>query len=155
MKKLKACCSCRIPQETLAFTKEKRRHDGLSPTCRACRKIQDARYYASHIKEIKARTSQWDKANRNKRNAASRLRYAENPGMVKVRIRKWEKMHPEKVKVLRARGQKNLRDKVLPCYARKLLCDRTPLKAHQIPDALVNLKIRLIKLKRLCKNQKT
>jgi hypothetical protein len=83
---MKTCTKCGIEQLETNFTKDKSRHDGLFPQCKACRKIDKHLYYLEHKEDICANADEWCRQNRDASNVIKK-RYRDN-NKEKISVRK-------------------------------------------------------------------
>jgi ribonuclease PH len=82
----------------------------------------------------------WDKAHRPQKRAATKA---------------WKRANRGAVEASRRRRRSRHSAEVTPAYARHLLaCHSNILRRSDIPNAVVEVKQTIIKLKRLCQNQK-
>lgn len=79
---MKRCTRCKEYKDESCYTKESRRGDGLSPACRACKKVYNDYYH---------------KKNRDKQLAYMKKRYHENKEYYFAHIKRWRKENPHKV----------------------------------------------------------
>ncbi|MFF6928299.1 HNH endonuclease [Streptomyces californicus] len=84
----KRCTRCKAMKPAADFHKFSAADDGLRPRCRACRRPQSARYYRENRDEISRRGAE---------------RYARNPEVVKVRVKRYQAAHPEGLRRRQAR----------------------------------------------------
>lgn len=96
----KHCAKCGEMQALDGFSRDKTRHDGLSPYCKQCRKAYGRTYYEGHREQINAQSARWraehlDRAREAARDRA-RERYAGNPEKYKVANRASKARHRDK-----------------------------------------------------------
>lgn len=95
---VKLCLKCKEEKPTPEFYKDKTRNDGLSPYCKACRKVEQ--------KEDRIK-------NKDKRYAQQRRYVAANPEKVKKWSRNYQEKHSDKVDTSRKIYYDNNRDHIL------------------------------------------
>jgi hypothetical protein len=132
----KKCSKCKEPLPLDWFSKNAARYDGLQNVCKVCTAISKRANRERNRKYVKA----WG------------LR---NPEKVKARKKKGSRGNSETRRMAhkRSRKRRDIKD-VINChdrYIKKLLCDGTSLKPKDIPQELVELKRKHLKVHRQLK----
>ena len=88
----KICYKCREEKPLEEFYRDKTRKDGRHSLCKTCSNQRMKLYYQKNSEEIKNRARNWEKNNREKRNAS---------------VKKWKDMHRDEI---RAAGREYYRE---------------------------------------------
>lgn len=78
MTKEKTCAKCCSSYLLSEYHSDKGKKDGLSSSCKKCKKAYRASYYAKNSERLKAESMSWFEANKERRAESSRQYYLEN-----------------------------------------------------------------------------
>lgn len=162
----KECRCCKQTKPATEFTRDKSRKDGLRIYCIECGRKKNreawdpAKGHERYMANRKARTeyartrlaSLTDEQNADrlqKRRARERVSEKAKAGKERYKAN-----HPEKAKEAMRVANKAARDALSDSYLRDLLKEGTKLKAHEIPQSIVELKRAQMTLKRELRDEK-
>lgn len=81
---MKICSRCGLPKDLKEFCKHRSRKDGHSGICRGCSKIVKAEYRSKNPDKIKAYSSRYYSAHKDRENAKARVYRKANPERFKA-----------------------------------------------------------------------
>lgn len=129
--------------ETMRKSQEKYRLKNLEKVRERSRKSAKKKYQENPEK-FKKRAKQQRTKHLPKVLQRYKEKYWSDPEASRKAARDWAKNNPEKVRTM----HKKQRDELMPCYVRKLMCDRSILTSSDIPDNLILIKKAHMTLKR-------
>jgi len=172
----KVCANCKVPKPRAEYYVRRASQDGLCTICKACncakssawskanRKRANARGRKQYWKDVKKSRAYHRKkmaeywrrdleANRAKNKVVMRKRYNANPRYFINRSKKWQAANMKKHAAINKGWRTRNPEKWEAIEARTALSKRLPVPTTIWPEPLVNLKVKLIKLKRYAKGQ--
>lgn len=90
----KKCSKCREEKPSEAFSRDRKRDDGLQNYCREC---GSAYYHANKARQLR-QAKEWTENNREKRRVATRRWKKRNPEKISAMNRKYREKYPEVAK---------------------------------------------------------
>jgi hypothetical protein len=96
MSALKKCLKCGMTKPRSEFNKDKQKKDGLRPSCRSCRRIENQRDYKRHKETRLRKNKEW------------RQRNPERAATIGIR---WKKENPERWAAILARANRRREEK--------------------------------------------
>lgn len=136
---MKTCSKCKVEKDVSAFSKNRRKKDGLRPECKACQAETNRKEYSKN-KESRAETSRkWQAENKERHRELSRNWVASNKERVaetgrkwyednKERrlgtVRTWRQAHPDKLKAYCAKRRAQKKEALCDC------CTLTEMAAY-------------------------
>lgn len=141
----------------------------MTPIQRIQKHIRDARYYRNNRDKVLARVKAYEKAHRNAITARWRAKAAAHPEWVRrhnrknyqrhrdsfiKRAKEWISSNRDRHNEYTKKTCRRYTDELNEIYVRHKLRRDSGIPASAFPDSMVKLKQTLLKLKRLCQNQK-
>ena len=169
----KACCLSEVEAKAKRLERARQWKADNKERHRACKRKwarenrekvrqQDLRYAAKHPGAVSERNRNYYKKNAAKIKDAAKKWATENKSRMNARTKKWRLKNPEKVKAyqqsipkekLRARGNERTA-RAADGYVKRLLVHGTNLETSDIPQELVELKRKHLKIHRQLKTTK-
>lgn len=94
----KICTKCGVEKPVSEYHKHSIQKSGLSPSCKACKKINSDAYRAANPEKLKAATAAWAAANPERRRKNKQAWRALNRDKVNAETAAYRAANPEKVK---------------------------------------------------------
>jgi 5-methylcytosine-specific restriction endonuclease McrA len=102
---MKNCSKCGLLKPITDFHKKTKQKSGLNPSCKACVKINTARYYAENADAVKARVREREeRLSPELKRARKREGYQRNKEAARARSRHWMAMNQEKRRAIVAKS---------------------------------------------------
>ena len=98
---MKTCPTCERTLPGGAFTKNRRRADGLDYQCRECKAARHAAWRAANPDAARARCRQWHRDNKDRSLATGRAGRAANPPAHLAAVARWRAANAEKTRQYR------------------------------------------------------
>ncbi|WP_156965853.1 hypothetical protein [Paraburkholderia bannensis] len=110
MTQLKRCCHCEKMLAVVEFTSAKLKPDGLSSSCKACKREYDARRYAAKREKLLAQHKTWRRANGERIREYRDQWRAVNLEHVKAVQRAYDQRNADKIRARKAARRTALRE---------------------------------------------
>lgn len=92
---MKICTKCKIKKSLDYFNKDNSRKDGLSYKCIFCYKQDNLKRYEIKKDQIKSKSKEWNKNNKEKNKASWKIYYSKNKNKISQRSKDWREDNKE------------------------------------------------------------